>query len=148
MEINHLSNTDFKYFTKLDGQNTPKSYLFLDNDAFLVRDRTLSMQERGPVVLVGVMKYFRHILMDREIFFKTFNGPQNIFLRSVFIILFFKLRGWSTKPQPYRSLKKDKICQINYIHLAHIRRIVVKIMKKKKCLMHFDHKTRVFVFSN
>ena len=43
MEINHLSNTDFKYFTKLDGQNPPKSYLFLDNDAFLVRDRTLSM---------------------------------------------------------------------------------------------------------
>ena len=38
MEINHLSNTDFKQFTKLDGQNTPKSYLLLDNDTFLVRD--------------------------------------------------------------------------------------------------------------
>ena len=43
MEINHLSNTDFKQFTKLDGQNTPKSYLLLDNDTFLVRNRTLSM---------------------------------------------------------------------------------------------------------
>ena len=43
MKINHLSNTDFKYFTKFDEQNTPKSYLFLDNDTFLVKDRTLSM---------------------------------------------------------------------------------------------------------
>ena len=42
---------------------------------------------------VGVMKYFRHILMGHEIFFKIFDGPQNIFLCSIFIILFFKLNG-------------------------------------------------------
>ena len=41
---------------------------------------------------MGVMKYFRHIMMGYEIFFKTFDGAQNIFLCSVFVILFFKLR--------------------------------------------------------
>ena len=37
---------------------------------------------RGRRVSVGVMKYFRHILMDHEKFAKNFNGPQNIFLCS------------------------------------------------------------------
>ena len=44
-------------------------------------------------VFVGVMKYFRHILMGNEIFFKIFDGLRNIFLCSTFIILFFKLKG-------------------------------------------------------
>ena len=39
-----------------------------------------------------VMKYFRHILMRHEIFFKIFDGPQDIFLCSIFAISFFKLR--------------------------------------------------------
>ena len=30
--------------------------------------------------------------MGHEIFFKTFDGPQNIFLCSIFMILFFKLK--------------------------------------------------------
>ena len=47
----------------------------------------------GRRVSVGVMKYFRHILMVHEIFFKIFDGRQNIFLYSIFVILFFKLRG-------------------------------------------------------
>ena len=38
---------------------------------------------------VGAMKYFRHILMGHEIFFKIFDGPQNIFLCSIFIIFIF-----------------------------------------------------------
>ena len=42
---------------------------------------------------MGVIKYFRDKLMGQEIFFKIFDGPQNIFLRSIFIILFFKLNG-------------------------------------------------------
>ena len=46
---------------------------------------------------VGIMKYFRHILMVHEIFFKIFDGPQNIFLRSIFVILLFKLRGLEHK---------------------------------------------------
>ena len=46
---------------------------------------------------MGVMKYFRHILMGHEIFFKIFDGPQNIFLCSIFVILFFKLRGLEHK---------------------------------------------------
>ena len=41
---------------------------------------------------MGPMKYFRHILMSHEIFFKIFDGPRNIFLCSIFIILFFKLK--------------------------------------------------------
>ena len=44
------------------------------------------------MVLVRVMKYFSHILIGHEIFFKIFDGPQNIFLRSIFVILFFMLR--------------------------------------------------------
>ena len=38
--------------------------------------------------LWGVMKYFRHILMDHEIFFKVLDGPQSIFLCFIFVILF------------------------------------------------------------
>ena len=41
---------------------------------------------------MGVMKYFRHILMGDEIFFKIFDGPRNIILFTIFIILFFKLK--------------------------------------------------------
>ena len=51
----------------------------------------------GQRVFVGAMKYFRHILMGLEIFFKIFNGLQNIFLCSIFVILFFKLKGLQHK---------------------------------------------------
>ena len=43
------------------------------------------------------MKYFRHILIGHEIFFETFDGPRDIFLCSIFIILFFRLRGLEHK---------------------------------------------------
>ena len=49
------------------------------------------------MVFVRVMKYFRYILIGHEIFFKIFDGPQNIFLCSIFKILFFKLRGLEGK---------------------------------------------------
>ena len=43
---------------------------------------------------MGAMKYLIiyniYILMGHEIFFKIFDGPRNIFLCSVFIILFCK----------------------------------------------------------
>ena len=48
-------------------------------------------------VFVGTVKYFRHGLMSHEIFFKIFDGPRNIFLCSIFIILFFKLKGLKHK---------------------------------------------------
>ena len=51
----------------------------------------------GRKVFLGVMKYFRHILMGHGIFFKIFDGPQNIFLRSIVIILFFKWKGLKHK---------------------------------------------------
>ena len=53
--------------------------------------------EGGQRVFVGVMKYFKHILMGHEIFFKIFGGPQNYFLCSIFVILFFKLKGLQHK---------------------------------------------------
>ena len=46
---------------------------------------------------MGAMKYFRHILMGHEILFKIFDGPRNIFLCSIFIILFFKLKWLKQK---------------------------------------------------
>ena len=48
--------------------------------------------EGGWRVFVGVMKHFSHIFMVHEIFLKIFDGPQNIFLCSIFVILFFKLK--------------------------------------------------------
>ena len=39
------------------------------------------------MVFVGVMKYLRRILMSHEMFFKIFDGPQNIFSCSIFLIL-------------------------------------------------------------
>ena len=38
---------------------------------------------------VGTMKYFRHILMGHEALCKIFDGSRNIFLCSIFIIIFF-----------------------------------------------------------
>ena len=35
--------------------------------------------------------------MNHEAFFKIFDGPQIIFLCSIFLILFFKLRGLQNK---------------------------------------------------
>ena len=49
--------------------------------------------ERGQRAFVGAMKYCRHILMGHEIFFKIFYGPRNMIACSIFIILFFKLKG-------------------------------------------------------
>ena len=46
---------------------------------------------------MGVMKYFMYMLMGHESFFKTFDGPQNIFLCSISVILFFKLTWLETK---------------------------------------------------
>ena len=43
-------------------------------------------------VFERVMKYLCCVLIGHEIFFKIFDGPQNIFLCSIFVILFFKLR--------------------------------------------------------
>ena len=39
-----------------------------------------------------VMKYFRHIFMGHEIYFKISDGPQKFLLCSIFVISFFELR--------------------------------------------------------
>ena len=43
------------------------------------------------------MEYFRHILMGHETFFKILDRLQNISLCSIFVNLFFKLRGLEHK---------------------------------------------------
>ena len=44
-----------------------------------------------------VTKYFRYILMGHETFLKILDRLQNISLCSIFVILFFKLRGLEHK---------------------------------------------------
>ena len=68
-----------------------------DPNLCFTRDRRLICRREGPEGFCGVMKYFRHILMGHEIFFKIFDGPQNIFLCSIFVILFFNLRALEHK---------------------------------------------------
>ena len=46
---------------------------------------------------MGIMKYFRQILIGHEKFFNIFDRPQNIFLCSIFVVLFFKLSGLEHK---------------------------------------------------
>ena len=88
---------------------------------------------------MGVLKYFRHVLMGHEIYFKVFDGPRNIFSCSIFVILFFKLRGLK------HQLSKLAIKEIQkrgdmlnkshpHIHEADIRQ--------------FEPNARVFVFAN
>ena len=97
------------------------------------------------------MKCFRLILMGYEIFFKIVDGPQNIFLCSIFVILFFKLRELVHKIYKLAIKRfKERQGMLNKLHplifSTGIRQIVVKM--KKKCLMHFDPDARVFVLSN
>ena len=44
--------------------------------------------------------------MGHEIFFTIFDGPQNIFLCSIFVTLFFKLKG--LVPDEANSSKNKK----------------------------------------
>ena len=51
-------------------------------------------------VFVGAMKYFNILGIFWWVlkhFLKIFDGPRNIFLCSIFIILFFKLKGLKHK---------------------------------------------------
>ena len=50
---------------------------------------------------VGVIKYFKHILMDHEIFFKIFDGPC-----SIFVLLFFMLRRLEHKISKLATILK------------------------------------------
>ena len=56
----------------------------LSNTRF--RDHILSMYKGVQRIFVGVVKYFRHILTGHENFFKIFDGSQNVFLCSIFVI--------------------------------------------------------------
>ena len=61
-----------------------------------LRNRTLSMLEGGRRVFVGVMKYFRQILMGHKTFLKSFDRPQNVFSCS-FLVLTFSKFIWKFK---------------------------------------------------
>ena len=86
--------------------------------------------------------------MGHEIFLKIFNGPRNIFLCSIFIILIFKLKGLKHK------ISKLAIKEIQERHemlnTSHpLSRYKANSSKnKKKCLMHLDPDGRVFILSN
>ena len=67
----------------------------LSNKRF--RDHTLSMYKGVQRIFVGVVKYFRHTLTGHEKFFKIFDGSQNVFLCSIFVISFFSLKGLEHK---------------------------------------------------
>ena len=85
---------------KIHKNSSPVTLIVYDLLPFLKKRPYIKYVEKGAWrVFVGIMKYFRQILMGNEIFFKVFDGPQNIFLCSIFVILFFKLRGWSTNIQ-------------------------------------------------
>ena len=86
--------------------------------------------------------------MGHEIFFKIFHGPQNIFLCSIFVILFFTLRGLECKISKLAIKEiKEKLVMSNKSHLLS-RYKANSGEHKKKCLMHFDSDARVFVLSN
>ena len=117
----------------------------------------------GPEGFCGVMKYFRHILMGHEIFFKIFSGSQNIFLCSIFVILVFKLLRGLEHKIPKLAIKQIQerqdilskshlLSRYNEIQeredtlskLHPLSRYKANIGKNKKiCLMHYDPDARV-----
>ena len=54
-------------------------------------------KRRDRRVFVGAMKNFKHISVRHEIFLKIFDGPQNIFLCSLLVILICKIRESESK---------------------------------------------------
>ena len=86
--------------------------------------------------------------MGHEIFFKIFDGPQNIFLGSIFIILFFKLKV--LKHKIYKPAIREILERHEMLNKSHpLSRCKTNSGKnKKKCLLHFDPDARVFVLSN
>ena len=60
----------------------------------------------GAEDFCGGHEIYKHILMGHEIFFKIFDGPQNIFLGSIFKILFFKFQSLCF----FKRFKKDMAC--------------------------------------
>ena len=71
--------------------------------------------------------------MGHEIFFKIFNGPQNVFLCSTFIISFC-VKGVGAQ-NIQTSHKGDLTRLINQIHSENIRQMVVKIKKYVSCIL-------------
>ena len=97
---------------------------------------------------MGVMKYFRHILMGHEIFFKIFDGPPKIFLCSIFIILFFKLKGLQDKISKLAIKAIYKRLDILFKSHPLSRYRANSGKNKEKCFMRFYPDARVFVLSN
>ena len=69
-------------------------------------------------IFVGVAKYFRHILTGHEKFYKIFDGSQNVFSCSIFVISFFSLRGLEHKiPKLAMKEIQEKQDMLNKSHL-------------------------------
>ena len=86
--------------------------------------------------------------MGHEIFFKIFDGPRNIFLCSIFIILFFKLKGLKHKISKL-AIKEisERHDMLNKSHPLS-RHKASSCKNKKKCLIHFYPGDRVFALIN
>ena len=86
--------------------------------------------------------------MGHETFFKIFDGPRNIFLCFIFVILFFKLKGLQHKIS--KLAIKEIYERLDMLNKSHpLSRYKANSGKnKEKCLMHFDPDARVFVLSN
>ena len=60
--------------------------------------------------LTGPMKYFKHILIDHEIYLKFFDGPQEIFLCDsflIFLVIHFKKLCWPEQDNVQTSHQGD-----------------------------------------
>ena len=86
--------------------------------------------------------------MGHGIFFKIFDGPQNIFLCSIFVTLFFKLRRVEHKRS--KLVIKEIYERQDMLNKSHpLSRYKVNSGKnKKQCVMHFDPDARDFIISN
>ena len=86
------------------------------------------------------MKYFRHILMAHEIFFKIFERSQNIFLCFIFVILIFKFLGLDHKMSKL-AIKEiyKRQAMLNKSHLLSRDKANIgkNIWWKVKCFYHY-----------
>ena len=71
--------------------------------------------------------------MSHELFLNIFNGPRNIFLSCIFVILIFKLEVGAQNIQTslQEDSRKTNHIKTNDIDSADIRQIVVKTKNQK-----------------
>ena len=86
--------------------------------------------------------------MGHEIFFKIFDGPRNIFLCSIFVTLFFKLKGLQYKIS--KLAIREIYERLDMLIKSHplSRHRVNSGKNKEKCFMHFYADANAFDLRN